>query len=59
VWRIANELHGVDVGEIKWNGAWRKYCLFPYEGTVFDTKCLGRISEFINEQMELRKKRKS
>lgn len=57
VWEIQNSFLGAKIGLIKWFGAWRKYCFFPNEETVFDTKCLNRISEFMDEQMKSRKKK--
>lgn len=37
------------IGEIKWWGAWRKYCFFPGEDTVYDNKCMLQIMNFMNE----------
>lgn len=34
------------VGEIKWHGAWRKYCFFPFAETLFDWECMRMIAEF-------------
>lgn len=53
-WLVSNKIHKVAIGEIKWYGAWRKYCFFPYAKTVFDAKCMKGITEFIDNQMELR-----
>lgn len=58
MWEIKNRHRGTKIGKIKWNGGWRKYCLFPYEETIFDTKCLRYISEFIDSEMEKRKTKK-
>jgi hypothetical protein len=44
------------LGTIKWYSHWRRYCFFPTEYTIFDSKCLKEITEFIDEQMNLRKK---
>jgi hypothetical protein len=35
------------LGEIRWYTPWRKYCFFPYTGTVFEQDCLNRIAEFL------------
>ena len=44
---------GCAMGEIKWFGAWRKFCFFPIQTdnyyTVWDTKCLSTLIEFIND----------
>ena len=58
VWEVQNSHQGTRVGIIKWNGGWRKYCFYPYDCTVFDTRCMKRIAEFMDEQMELRKEAK-
>lgn len=47
---------GVKLGLIKWMGAWRRYCFFPYEETLYDTKCLAEIIQFIADLMAQRKK---
>lgn len=44
------------LGEIKWNGAWRKYCFYPAPDTLWDTLCLQSIVDFIDLLMEARKK---
>lgn len=41
-----NEL--IKLGEIKWNSSWRKYCFYPIDETVFDSKCLMDITSFMN-----------
>ncbi len=40
---------GCLLGEIKWYGAWRKFCFFPNEKTIWDTKCLTKITEFLDK----------
>ena len=48
--------HGGDnLALIRWHGAWRKYCFYPIECTIFDVKCLTEINEFITKLMEGRK----
>lgn len=34
---------GAYLGSLKWYGAWRQFCFFPAEGTIFNTGCLGTI----------------
>lgn len=58
VWEIQNSHQGCLIGIIKWNGGWRKYCFYPYDETVYDSRCLDRIVEFMNEQMEARRLKK-
>lgn len=43
----SNESHFC-LGEVKWYGAWRKYCFFPTPNSVFETKCLSDIILFLN-----------
>ena len=35
------------IGEIKWWSGWRKFCYFPYEDTVWDSKCLNDITNLL------------
>jgi len=55
VWEVQNKFSYVSIGEVKWNGAWRKYCFFPDVDTVFDTKCLEVIIQFIENRMKERR----
>ena len=41
--------HDIKLGEIKWFGAWRQYCFYPEENTIFDRKCLTYINNFLEE----------
>lgn len=50
---------GEKLAYIKWSGAWRKYCFFPFNETSYDVSCMNDIIEFINELMEERKQKKS
>ena len=44
------------LGEIKWYAPWRKYCFYPGDSTVFDSKCLQDIQDKIDELMAERLK---
>ena len=35
-----------DLGAVKWFGAWRKYCFFPCDGTLYEQDCLRDIATF-------------
>lgn len=48
---------GVKLGQIKWVGAWRKYCFFPECEVFFDNKCLVDIIAFTEDLMNGRRKR--
>lgn len=39
----------IHLGEIKYNTRWRKYCFYPTDETVFDSKCLLDIIDFIDK----------
>lgn len=40
---------GYNLGEIRWYGAWRKFCFYPNEDTIWDNKCLEEIVSFLNK----------
>lgn len=42
-------LDGLFLGEIKWYGAWRKFCFFPDLETIWDNKCLSLVVDFLDE----------
>lgn len=46
---------GCPLGEIKWWTAWRRYCFFPREDTVYDAIWLTEIAAFCVEQTNLQK----
>lgn len=46
------------IGKIKWYVAWRKYCFFPEEDTVYENKCLEEISNILIELTKNYKERK-
>lgn len=44
------------LGLIKWYSPWRRYCFHPANQTIFDSKCLSNINDFISSLMNERKK---
>lgn len=38
---------GHRLGEVKWWGAWRRYCFFPAPETLFEPTCLRDIADFL------------
>ena len=38
------------IGHVLWYGAWRKFCFFPNERTVYEEQCLRDIAEFCEQQ---------
>lgn len=55
LWRVDNRRFGTVIGSISWYGAWRQYCFFPGEKTVFSAGCLRDIQNFIGALMAERK----
>lgn len=43
------------LGVISWYPSWRRYTFQPSVQTIFDSKCLIEISEFIDTLMKERK----
>ena len=58
VYSILNKNNKYLLGIICWKSTWRKYCFFPNKDTVFDSKCLKDITEFLDKLMKERKKSK-
>lgn len=46
---------GYKLGVVKWYASWRKYSFFPEPNTLFESKCLQDITDFMNGLMEERK----
>ena len=44
------------LGEIKWFAQWRKYVFLPSNQTIFESKCLNDIVDFLNQLMQNRNK---
>lgn len=44
-----NNKQGSTLGEIKYYANWRKYCYFPTVQAVYDQKCLGQITKWLEE----------
>lgn len=49
MYQLVNKLSGDTIGTIKWYGAWRKYCFFPNNDTVWDINCLNDITRLIKD----------
>lgn len=42
--------NGVDIlGEIKWFSSWRKFCFYPSEATIWDSKCLNDVMTLLDD----------
>lgn len=56
-WCFNNKSLGT-LGLIKWHPAWRQYCFFPYQNTIFNKGCMEDINDFITQLMDERKVKK-
>lgn len=45
VWQVVSQSSGDVLGIIKWYGAWRQYCFFPADATLYNTDCLAAITD--------------
>lgn len=55
VYNIVVKENDCTIGQIRWFGRWRKYSFFPYNDTVWESKCLTDIVQFMNDLMQKRK----
>ncbi len=55
VFDCLNKKSGTVIGMVLWYGAWRQYCFFPADQTVFSAGCLADTQKFIRQLMEERK----
>jgi len=52
---ISAKSTGDYLGVIKWYGAWRRYCFYPANMTVFSSGCLKDIQNCLDKLMNERK----
>jgi len=55
IWAILSVHTGIELGEIRWWGAWHKYVAQYHEGTMMDKGCHKEVDDFIDEQMKKRR----
>lgn len=41
---------GSELGYVRFFGAWRAYCFYPYEDCIFNAGCLRDIATFCEER---------
>ncbi len=58
VYAVINKNFRNRIGIIKWHPAWRQYCFYPAEETIFSRGCMEDINKNIQELMEERKQQK-
>jgi hypothetical protein len=49
-WQVFGNDGGVDLGAVKFYGAWRKFSFFPSPDTLFEKDCLRDIADFCELQ---------
>ena len=49
-WIVAPAVGGSALGQVKFHGAWRKYCFFPNGETLYDPGWLRLIADFCEQQ---------
>ena len=47
------------LGEIKWYGPWRQYCVFFKNKTIFNMDCFDAIQDVVNELNQIRNAEKN
>lgn len=52
-WEVS--ARGAILGYVRWWAAWRKYCFFPAEGTLYEQDCLREVAEFVEGQTRVYK----
>ena len=52
---VHSKSQSMDLGEIKWHSAWRQYCFYPDENTLWSHDCLKDIQDFLQQLMDERK----
>ncbi len=50
VWIVLNAREGIELGRIRFTGAWRKFVFYPKVETQFDSECLLEIAAFLSER---------
>lgn len=48
IWMV--DSRGSTIGEIRWWSAWRRYCFFPHDKTLYEEVCLRELADFIVER---------
>lgn len=56
IYSVVNISGDYSLGKIKWYPAWRQYCFFPEEQTIWNKDCLQEIKIFIQKLMNDRKR---
>jgi hypothetical protein len=46
---IISRRNSENLGEVKWHGAWRQFCLYPNENTIWSVDCINDITSLIKK----------
>ncbi len=47
-WAVVNKSSDIELGEIRWYGAWRQYTFEPVNNSIYTNGCLQTIIDFLN-----------
>ena len=42
-------LQNIPLGQVKWYGAWRKFCFYAYDNSIWDSQCLQDIIKLMDK----------
>ena len=48
MWAVVNKSSDIEIGEIKWHGAWRQYIFEPINNSFYNNGCLKSILTFLD-----------
>ena len=51
IWRVEDAAERV-LGEVRWYAPWRRYCLYPKPGTVWEKNCLRTVADFCDKETD-------
>lgn len=46
-WHVRNRSRDAYLGTVRWHGAWRQFCFFPEDHTLYNPECLRDIADFV------------
>jgi hypothetical protein len=52
IFQVVAKQGGFILGDIKWYGAWRRYCFFVAASTIFEQDCLRNIASFCEQRTQ-------
>jgi len=47
-WAVINKSSDIELGELKWYGAWRQYIFEPINNSFYNNGCLRTIIDFLD-----------